>query len=279
MARSASGPSLLLLLFVGGLVLVPTGYLALAAQQAASGDALANYEGIIGDGYVLRSLGYTVIFCVVTASIATMLAVPAALWIALRRPGYQLLRSLCQANFAFNGVVYGILIVTLLGNTGLVPLLERSLLGTELSRGYVYTTPGLALAYFGFQIPRAAVLFSQALERLDLGLFGAARLLGASWWQRLLWVGIPQLRRPATVVFLAISMMSLASFGTALLVARTIEIFPVLIYQEFTAYGDFGRAAAMGMMLAACCLVLEMFARKFAGQTESHGRNGDKHVR
>lgn len=249
------------------LVIVPTGVLVLrsAQENQAAGFTFVHYLDLLSSAYLIKALASTLLFCSVTAALATVMALPTAWWIARERLGSRMLRTLCQVNFAFNGVVYGILVVTLLGNAGLVAMLERMLLGTELTRGFVYTTSGLAIGYLGFQIPRAASLLTQAIERLDPQLNQAARVLGASTWQLLAWIVLPQMARPLTGVFLAISMMSMASFGAALLIARTIDIFPVLIYKEFTAYGDVNRASAMGVILAFCCITLEVLARWISG--------------
>jgi putative spermidine/putrescine transport system permease protein len=227
------------------------------------GLTLENYVDILSSDYFMGALGATLLFCSATAAAGTLLALPCAWWIARGRTGARLLRVLCQMNFAFSGVVYGMLMVTLLGNAGVLALAEAWLLGTDATRGYVYTTGGLAIGYLGFQSPRAAILIAQAVERLDPDVLAAARVLGAAPRQLAFLVLLPQLARPMAATFLAIATMSMASFGTALLIARSIEIFPVLIFREFIGFGEINRAAAMGVLLAACCIGLEMAARRF----------------
>jgi len=228
------------------------------------GLTLENYADVLSSGYFMGAFGATLLFCSVTAAAGTLLALPCAWWIARGRTGARLLRVLCQVNFAFSGVVYGMLVVTLLGNAGVLALAEAWLLGTDATRGYVYTTGGLAIGYLGFQSPRAAILIAQAVERLDPQVLAAARVLGATSRQLAFLVLLPQLARPVAATFLAVATMSMASFGTALLIARSIEIFPVLIFREFIGFGEIGRAAAMGVLLAVCCIALEMAARRLA---------------
>jgi putative spermidine/putrescine transport system permease protein len=269
-------PSILLALalVIGGAIVLPVAFLVAESFQSPGGGPTtwAHYLEVLSSKYYLGSLGATLLFCSATAALATLLAIPGAQWMAKRRSGSSLLRMLCQANFAFSGVVYGMLVVTLLGNAGVVSLLEAWAFGTDFSRGYVYTTGGLAIGYLGFQTPRAALLLAQALERVDPQLLAAARVLGATRAQRFLLVTLPQIARPLLVTFLAIAMMSMASFGTALLVARTIDIFPLLIYREFTGFGEINRAAAMGVILAICCVALEVMARRATGSSHVRTR-------
>lgn len=252
---------------LGAGIVVPMGFLAGASLRAPDGSlSLINYVDVVTSPFFVGSLALTMSFCAATAALATLLALPTAWWIARRRGGARVLRTLCQVNFAFSGVVYGMLVLTLLGNSGVIAIVEATLIGTEYSRGAVYTTAGLALGYLGFQAPRAAILLTQAMERLDPAVISAARILGASTRQLGLLVILPQLYRPMATTFLAITLMSMASFGTALIIARTIEIFPVLIYREFIGFGEINRAAAMGVMLAVCCLALEAVARFVASR-------------
>lgn len=257
----------ILALALGAGIVLPMGFLGIASLRGPGGTfSFLNYADVLASPYFTGSLVATILFCAATAGLGTLIAVPTAWWIARRRRAARILRALCQVSFAFSGVVYGMLVLTLLGNSGVVSLLESFLFGTEFSRGAVYTTAGLALGYLGFQAPRAAILLAQAMERLDPAMLAAARVLGASPRQLALLVVLPQLRLPMATTFLAITLMSMASFGTALLIARTIEIFPVLIYREFVGFGEINRAAAMGVLLATCCLVLEAVARFVAAR-------------
>lgn len=262
---------ILLLLVVGCLTLVPLGYLLSASLRTGdSGWTLANYADVLHSSYMLQALAGTVAFCTVTAAAATLMSLPAAWWMARQRRGARFLRMMCQVNFAFSGVVYGMLIVTLLGNAGVLALLEQAVFGTSLTRGYVYSLGGLAVGYLGFQIPRAALIVAQSIEKLDPAALSAAKVLGASPAQVACLVVLPQLYRPMGTAFFAILMMSMASFGTALLIARSIEIFPVLIFREFTAFGDVNRAAAMGVLLAGATLALDMAARRLTAERKLH---------
>lgn len=256
-------PPIVLVTVLGAALSLPILHLLLASLGGGgpAGPTGRHYEDVLASPYFLGALGSTVLFCGTTSMAATVLALPCGWWIARRRAGSRVLRALCQVNFAFSGVVYGMLVVTLLGNAGVAPLLESVLFGSDSSRGYVYTTGGLAIGYLGFQTPRASLLLAQAMERVDMRLLTAARVLGASGHQMALLVLLPLLWKAMVTVCLAVTMISMASFGTALLVARTIEIYPVLVYREFIGFGEINRAAAMGVLLAACCMALEFIAR------------------
>jgi len=168
------------LLFMAAAVLVPAAEVVrVSLLDDSGGFTLDHYGELLASGYFRSALLLTVLFCALTSLAAAVLALPAAWRIGRAGRGAKWLRAFCQANYAFGGIVYGMLMVALIGNVGLVPLAERALLGTELSSGFVYTVPGLVIAYFGFQIPRSALLLAQAIEKLDPDLLRASRTLGA----------------------------------------------------------------------------------------------------
>jgi putative spermidine/putrescine transport system permease protein len=232
---------------------------------------LEHYREVLGDGYFRAALVQTVLFCALTSLAAAMLALPAAWRIGRAGRGATWLRVFCQANYAFGGIVYGMLMVALIGNVGLVPLAEAALFGSDLSRGFVYTVPGLAIAYFGFQIPRSALLLAQAIEKLDPDLLRAARTLGARPAQTALLVLLPLLRGAIANTALSTFLISIASFGVALLVSRALPIYTVLIYKEFIGFSNFGTATAMAVVLSLSTLAVVAAARRWTNRSEAMG--------
>ncbi|SJZ89448.1 putative spermidine/putrescine transport system permease protein [Enhydrobacter aerosaccus] len=266
------GAAVMLLLFLVAAVLVPAAQVLRTSLTDAEGSfTIAYYAQVLADPYFRSSLIGTMVFCAATSVAATLLALPAGWRIGRGGRGAVYLRAFCQANYAFGGIAYGMLVVTLIGNVGLVPLAEHALFGTEWTKGVAYTVPGLVIAYFGFQIPRAALLLAQAIEKLDPRLLDAARTLGASPVQKTLLVVLPLLRGALTSTVLSTFLISLASFGVALLVSRKLTIYAVAIYKEFMAFSEFGSAAAMAVILSVSAVLAAVAARRFAGRTDMAG--------
>ena len=243
-------------------LLVPLAQVVRVSLRDESGAySLENYQAVLGSGYFRAALLQTLAFCLGTSIAASILALPAAWRIGRGGPGSSLLRSFCQANYAFGGVIYGMLAVALIGNVGLVPLAEYALLGTELTRGLVYTLAGLVIAYFGFQIPRSALLLAQAVEKLDPELLRASKTLGATPGQTAIFVTIPLLRGAIANTILSTFLISIASFGVALLVSQKFPVFGALIYKEFIGFANFGTASAMAVVQAAASIAVAIVLR------------------
>lgn len=227
----------------------------------------ANYIEVVGSHYYLRALVETSMFCVATSAVAVAWALPLAWRMGRDLRGARLLRGISQLNSAFAGILYGMLMIALMGNAGALTIIEARIFGTEHSAGLVYTTFGLALTYLSFQIPRAALIIAEAVAKLDPSLLKAARTLGARGLDVALLVSLP-LIRPAIIDAFAFSfVLSMGSFGPALLIARSVTIYPAVVYREFTGFLNFGVAAAMALLLALIVIVANLAARALAGKT------------
>ncbi|TDN97592.1 ABC transporter permease [Halomonas ventosae] len=219
------------------------------------------YAQVLSSSYFMASLRDTLIFCAVTSVVATAWALPLAWRIGRGLPGAGALRISSQINFAFAGIVYGMLVIALMGNAGALVLIERALFGTSTTAGLAFTLAGLAITYLSFQIPRSALILAEAIEKLDPALVPAARTLGAQGSQAAFLVTLPLLR-PVIVEAASFSfILAMGSFGPALLLARSIPIYPAVIYREFTGFLNFSTAAAMAVILALIVLGLTTAVR------------------
>ncbi|MEW5817865.1 MAG: ABC transporter permease subunit [Spirochaetota bacterium] len=225
-----------------------------------------NYTEILTSKYYLSTLWNVFLLSISTSAVAVFAALPSSFYIAMNNKGATVLKALFSLNFAFGGIVYGIIIIALLGNVGIVSLIEKAIFGTSLSGGMAYTIPGLAIAYLGFQTPRSALILAASIEKLDTDLTKAARTLGANRFQVIWHVTLPMLKYPLLNTLSLIFCMSMSSFGVALLVARNFSIFPVEIYREFTGFMNFNLAAAMGIILSAITLFATYSVKKIIGK-------------
>ncbi|MGX0904727.1 ABC-type sulfate transport system permease component [Roseovarius sp. MBR-79] len=233
---------------------------------AAGEITFETYGKVFGNAYFMRALVETVLFCLATSALASFWALPLAWRIGRGQSGARTLRALSQINFAFAGIIYGMLMIVLMGNAGVLALLEAWLLGSEATRGLAFTAFGLAVCYLSFQIPRSALILAEAVAKIDPGLLDAARTLGGRGPAQA-WLVVLPLLRPALVEATVFSfLLAMASFGPALLIARSITIFPALIYREFTGFLNFPNAAVMAVLMLVVALVLSALMRLAFGR-------------
>jgi raffinose/stachyose/melibiose transport system permease protein len=104
------------------------------------------------------------------------------------------------------------------------------------------------------QIGYPLVIFMAGLQRIDPELYEAAELDGASWWQRLWSVTVPQIRPEIFVVLLTCTIAALKSFDKIYVLTRGgpggSTIVPAYFsYQNFFEKANVGYGAAIATVL------------------------------
>lgn len=196
----------------------------------------------------LESLLNTLGLSVAVTLLTLVLGAAVGLYLARRRfTGRQVLLSLLTAPLAFPGVIVGFFIILLGGRQGVVAQLANDLGLGRIT--FAYGMLGLFLAYLYFSLPRAIASYTAAAEAMDNALEEAARVLGASRWDIVRDVWLPQLG-PTTVACGAIVFATaMGAFGTAFTLASKVEVLPISIYNEFTNYANFALAASLSIAL------------------------------
>jgi putative spermidine/putrescine transport system permease protein len=199
------------------------------------------------------SLGLSL--AVAAFSTAACLA-PAWLFVRKEFSGKRWLRGAFALPMSFSGVIVGFLMIILLGRSGFVSELMQRLIGVPLFSGAAYQITGLLLAYLYFEIPRATLTLESALRKFDTRLEAAAESLGASRWQRLLWIILPNIWPALVSTFAVTFTVSLGSFGVALILStRQVNLLPLEIFTQYVAVpSDRAAAAAMAVLLTAVAL-------------------------
>lgn len=233
---------------------------------------LDNYSKLLSSKFYLTTIANSVLLCLPTSIVAIFASLAAAWHMAGHRKGATLLRVTFTFSYAFGGIIYGIIFIFLLGNVGIVSLIEGMITHTSLSAGFAYTPFGLAVAYLLFQIPRSALFLASALEKMDRDLIPGARTLGASRLQILTLVVLPLFKKQIVSTIILIFSMSMSSYGVALLIAHNYPIFPLEIYKIFNGNADLHIASAMGIILFAAVSVINT-AILCLGRSSSESRN------
>lgn len=213
----------------------------------------------------LESLLNTLGLSVAVTLLTLVLGAAVGLYLARRRfPGRQMLLSLLTAPLAFPGVIVGFFIILLGGRQGVVAQLANDLGLGRIT--FAYGMLGLFLAYLYFSLPRAIASYTAAAEAMDDALEEAARVLGASRWDIVRDVWLPQLG-PTTVACGAIVFATaMGAFGTAFTLASKVEVLPITIYNEFTNYANFALAASLSIALGLITWFVLYLGRTLGGE-------------
>ena len=213
----------------------------------------------------LESLLNTLGLSVAVTLLTLVLGAAVGLYLARRRfPGRQVLLSLLTAPLAFPGVIVGFFIILLGGRQGVVAQLANDLGLGRIT--FAYGMLGLFLAYLYFSLPRANASYTAAAEAMDDALEEAARVQGASRWDIVRDVWLPQLG-PTTVACGAIVFATaMGAFGTAFTLASKVEVLPITIYNEFTNYANFALAASLSIALGLITWFVLYLGRTLGGE-------------
>jgi putative spermidine/putrescine transport system permease protein len=226
------------------------------ASPDESGLTLRRYVDILAMPRYRAAFTWSLGLSLTVAAFSTAACLaPAWLFVRKEFSGKRWLRAAFALPMSFSGVIVGFLMIILLGRSGFVPELMQRLVGVPLFSGTAYQITGLLLAYLYFEIPRATLTLESALRKFDTQLEAAAESLGASRWQRLIWIILPN-TWPALVSTFAVTFtVSLGSFGVALILSRQVNLLPLEIFTQYVAVpSDRAAAAAMAVLLTTVAL-------------------------
>lgn len=214
----------------------------------------------------LNSLLATVALSLVVTAITLVISGISGTFLARNRFfGHQWLTALLTLPLAFPGVVIGFMVIMLAGRQGLLTQLSTAAGGPPLV--FAYSIFGLLVGYVYFSIPRTILTVMAAAEKLDPRLEEAARSLGAGPFQVVRDVMVPALR-PALIAAGAICFATaMGAFGTAFTLATKINVWPMVIYSEFTLQANLATAAALSLVLGLITWAVLALARSMSGSS------------
>lgn len=214
------------------------------------GFAQAGQLIVMRDPEMLRILALSLIVSASATLLSALCGIPAGVALAVSRfRGRRMLQTLVNTGMGLPPVVVGLVITLLLWRTG--PFGFLSLL---------YTPGAMILAQFVVAVPIAAGFTRAAVEMLDTEIVGALRVDGAATrvlgWELVL-AALPQV----LVAIAAAFGRAIAEVGASLMVGgnilgqtRTLTTAITLV----TSRGDFGLAIALGIILLAMALLVNV---------------------
>ncbi|MGP3534477.1 ABC transporter permease [Microbacterium sp. RD1] len=157
----------------------------------------------------------------------------------------------------FGGVMLAFTLIASIGTTGVVTVALRDWFGIELYADgpWIYSLPGVAIAYIIFQVPLMVITFFPAMSALKPQWAEAHLTLGGTRGGFWLHVGIPVLAPSFLASFLLLFANAFSSYATAAaLVSQGSQIVPLQIRTALTSETLLGRenlagALALGMIV------------------------------
>ncbi len=166
----------------------------------------------------------------------------------------------------FSGLIIAYGFILAFGRAGFVTL-SLAKLGADpaVVGGLIFSPGGLAFAYAYYLIPRVVMVLLPVLVNFDRQQLDAAESLGASRFQAMADILIPQLFPAALAAFCLVAAVAIGAYGTALaLVGTQVNILPLVLYSKIAETGsDFPAGAALSVVLLVLCSAVMALAELF----------------
>lgn len=223
---------------------------------------LDNYRAVLEDPTFWRSLGLTLVFVAVSGIVGQTALGFALAWSARKLRGLwrTLVESLALAAWVVPSSVVAFLWLALLDRRGGT---LNTLLGTP-GTAWLIEYPMVSIVIFNIWVGTAfsMQLFSSALSAVPPSQMESARMAGASGWEQLRDVVIPNIRGHILTNTLLITLWTFNTFTPYLLTAggpngRT-EILSVYIYRTAIPGGQLGVGAAISLIMLLINLVIAL---------------------
>lgn len=235
--------------------------------------SMTNWNGItstwIGPQTYLTMFGDATFWRTLQNNAILLIAVPATMVCGIflaallheRVPGWRVFRAAIIIPTAVSWVVLGVVGIQAFSSNGLVNqslaalglgALTQNWLGSPLS-----ALIAVAVTFVYSLVGINTLIFVTGMSTIDLSIFEAARIDGASWTQTFFLITIPLLRRYSLFAFVVTAISAFTSLFSLIYTmtgggpnygTTTVEF---LIYQRAFATGAFGQGALLGIVLFA----------------------------
>jgi multiple sugar transport system permease protein len=231
-----------------------------------------NYDYVLGDAATWHSVYVSLVYTFGTIVPAFFIGLLTALLLNRVFPFRRWLRSLILLPWAVPGVMVSIIFLWLFdAQFGVVNYLLRSM-GLITADIAWYTTESTAL--FAVIVPTLwksypffTLTLLAAMQSIPGFLYEAARVDGATAWQRFVHVTWPGIRSPATLALVLNGLWVFREFdlifaSTGGGPAKATETLGIRAYNEAFSYFYMGRASVIGVLMLAIALAAVFVARR-----------------
>ena len=225
-----------------------------------AGFTLANYAGLLRDGYFAEVLADTLTLGISTSAICLLLGYPLAYHLARTNSRFQsLLYVLVLSPLLVGVIVRSFAWLVLLSGNGVVnqALLELGLIDKALQ--LMNNRLGVTIALVHVFLPMMVLALLANIQSIDPGIEAAARSLGAGWCKTFcrvtLPLSLPGIQAGTTLVFI----LAISAYATpSMLGGTSMTTLSVLIVQNLLEQmrWPFGAALAFVLTLAGLAVVV-----------------------
>lgn len=209
----------------------------------------ANFVEYFSSPHLVRSLKNSLVISTAVAAVATALAFVYAY--ALTRalvPAKKLLRFTAVLPLFAPTMMYGIALVYLIGNKGII-----TMAGLKLP---LYGPLGIFISEVFYTFPQAFLILSITLAYCDNRLYEAARVMGSSAWRIFRTVTLPGAKFGIVSAFLVAFTLCFTDFGAPKVVGGNYSVLATDIYKQVVGQQNFGMGAVVGLLLMIPALVM-----------------------
>ncbi|MEY4214730.1 MAG: ABC transporter permease [Burkholderiaceae bacterium] len=219
---------------------------------------LDHYRRLLGDGFVLGRLARTLAISAAVTAVTLAMGIPLALacW-QTRGPIRNLLVYASVMPLLISVVVSAYGWSVLLGRKGLVNegLAALGLISQPLK--LMHSDLGIVIGLTHILLPFMVLSILASLERIPRALLEAASTLGANRWRTHLLITLPLARAGLRSGVLLVFTLAMCAFVTpAVLGGNGTPVFPMVIYEQFSASFQWAYGAALSIMLLVVMVLL-----------------------
>lgn len=227
---------------------------------------LANWRRLFGDDLFWKALGHNAIWVVLGTAAAMTISLLLATLVWNRPHGFTVFRTVY-----FMPQILPVIIVGIVWSWIYNPsfgILNRVLDGIGLdswSRGWLgdpsFALYAVLLAAVWSSVGLAFVIFSAALQNVDIELLDAAKVDGANAWERVRHVVIPQLTNAVTLVAVLLLVHGFQAFDLVWVMTRggpdnSTELLATYTYKKAFMENEAGYAATLSLVLTVISLAV-----------------------
>lgn len=229
---------------------------------------LTNFIDVFQDPEFYNSVGVTLLFTVVVTFISTILGLGLAVF--LNRPffGKKLVNSIIILSYVVPAIcliftwrymfnnIYGIInyfVVDVFGFTDKAPLWFD-----QPASAFILVAIFAIWKFF----PYAYISFTAILQSMDYSLYEAADIDGASPWQKFKAITYPAIKPTLVTVVSLRTIWVFYIYTEVYLLTKQVDVLGVYLYDMAFATHDFGKAAAISIVLFVFIFALILLIRK-----------------
>jgi multiple sugar transport system permease protein len=243
---------------------------------------LSNYQELIGDEVFRQAASNTLLLCVASVPLTTVMAICLALLLNTSRKGQNAYRTLFYIPSLVPTVALAVLWLWIFN--GQYGLLNEFLVQIGLPRIPWLTDPAWAkvtlilISIWG--CGNSMVIYLAGLQDVPLSLYEAADLDGANAWQKTMKVTLPMISPVIQFNVILGIIGSLQTFALPFVMfpggqpARSTYVVAMYLYDNAFLYQRMGYASAMGWVLFLTTLILTLISLRLGQKHVHYGGSG-----